>query len=605
MFHKRLVLLLILFACSTVRADDIFLHFQDKLTIADIARFDDLPTRLYLRSEFAPVPTKRYLPDEFVQLFIRILDGDYERELHIDAARSLERVALEKLADPAPFRKSLTSRLKQTESLLVIRACAMALVAADARDDAELLAELCQPDNEALCSQIEPKLASWNYQALVPTWQSRIRRPDDSTRVLVCLACRCLAEVGHTDSVQDLTVLALNEKARFLVRKAAARAVASLDAVKAGGAAILLVDGDIPQRVLAATLLETASEEKNRLLLAQLCEDSEDAVASLAWASLRQLDPPRLVEKLERGIAHKDANVRKTAIEVMQELPSPQHANWLNQLMSDEHIQVRNNARAALDQVASAESELRPLIVANAGAVLGNSNSSWQQLEQALLLLGQQSHAEFQPLCMPLLKHERHEVMVTAAWLLHMMPEPELGKGAVDHARVQWEYLNSPSVHGDGKIRDGVSEQMIFLFHMVASTKQMNAADLCAEMFSKAAPTSTENRAAGLWALGILKAGTPDDVLMGKFVERIFDDNPVDPEKELVKATSALALGWLGMKEAIPDLRRAHATYGTVGPLGFSVSTAVRMLGEEPEPTAVFGPSAIGDWPILPAPPRN
>jgi len=311
------------------------------------------------------------------------------------------------------------------------------------------------------------------------------------------------------------------------------------------------------------------------------------------------------VEKLQRGMVHRDANVRNSAISVMQQLPSKERSEWLTTMMGDEHLYVRNNARAALHQVANANADLRDGILVLAGDILGKQSTSWQQLEQSMLLLGQQSHSEFQSLSVPLLKHKRYEVMVTAAWLLHMMPKQELSEEVTKHAQEMWIVLTAPGASADGAQMRGVSEQLIFLFHHAASTKDERMTELCATMFSKSVPTFSETRAAGLWALGVLNTGRSDEALRARFVERVFDDNPFDPEKTIVKAASAYSLGLMGMPNSIADLRKAHEMYGTYGVLAQCVASAIRMLGEEPAAAVVPSRPGAGQWPIFPSVIKN
>lgn len=602
MRHFQCVLLLAaLNVSSSVCGDDIASDFRGQLIIADVARYDDLPTRMYLLPEFQEPAQSIVLSDDFVPLFVRVLNGDYENELHRDAARSLERVALEKLGDPELFRASLRHRLENTSDASVIDACVMALLAVDDSSAADLLATFCGSHNETLSIHIEPRLAKWKSTVLQEQWRQRIRHPLNYTRQMTALACRCLGEVGDKDSPDVLFRLALAEQTGMTVRQAAAGAAGRLDPDRAGTVAAELVSKDLRSRIIAATLLESAQSVQALDVISQLCEDSEDAVASLAWATLQKRKPEVLVEKLERGMVHRDANVRHSSISVMQQLPTKQRCEWLTVMLGDTHLYVRNNARAALHRVANEDAELRSGILDLAGGVLANKRAAWQQLEQSLLLLGQQSCSEFQAACIPLLSHERNEVMVTAGWLLHLMPKQQLADDVTKHAQFLWDYLNGDTLPSEELRCKGMARQLVFLFHYAASTKDENMKELCAAMFSKSVPAFPETRAAGLWALGIMNSGRSDEVLRARYVERIFDDNPFDPEREVVKAASAYSLGLMEMPNSMSDLRKANKMYGTYGVLAQCVEVAIRMLGEEPAKVVVPGPQGAGPWPIFPS----
>jgi len=249
--HIQYVLLLAAMSVSSiVCGDDIAADFRGELVVADVARFDDLPKRMYLLPEFKEPILPIKLPDDFVPLFIRVLNGDYENELHRDAARSLERVALEKLGDPELFRESLRNRLKDTSDRAVISACVMALVAADDSSSADLLATFCGPQNESLSIHIEPKLVDWKNAALLEQWRQRIRQPLNYSRQMTALACRCLGDMGDTDSLDVLLALAQDEHTGMTVRQVAARSAGKLAADRAGKAAAELVSGDISSRVV-------------------------------------------------------------------------------------------------------------------------------------------------------------------------------------------------------------------------------------------------------------------------------------------------------------------------------------------------------------------
>ena len=586
---------------SWAAADDIASDFRGELIIPEVARFDHLPARMYMLPEFTEPVARVVLPDDFVPMFVRVLSGKYDNELHRDAARSLERVANEKLADPDQFKDALHSRLQDTDDRAVVNACVMALVASDDSTAAELLSKYCTSEYEGLAIHIEPKLAEWKNTSIIERWQQRIKEPLNYTHQMTALACRCLGEIGDASSVDTLVQLVLDDRSQMTVRQAAAKAVGRIDPAKAGKAAAELISGGIPRRVLAASFLETANSNDSFQLLLQLCDDSESAISSRAWFTLQNLNPSLLVGKLPQGIVHPDANIRGSAISVMQQLPTLERCEWLMNMLADEHLYVRNNARIALHQISNRDSELKSRILSLCGSTVQDESSSWQDLEQSMLLLGQQSHSEYQAACIPLLKHARNEVMVTAAWLLHLMPQAALSSDIAAHTQKQWNYMKEQPVPAEIPRRDATSIQLMFLFHHGASTADKAMEGVCREMFSKDAPTVPETRAVALWALGYINAGRDDEKLRGRFVERVFDDSPVNPEHPTVKSGSAYSLGTLGMKNSIADLNRAHATYTKHGTLGACVCTALNLLGVEcslPEFDPITG---AGPWPLFPA----
>lgn len=579
--------------------------YDGPLELPEVARYQSLPTRLFMRPEFQEVEVAEVLSSEYVEVFVRVLDGDYDSGLHRDAAQSLERVARENLADKASYVSSLRSRLKTADSRMVQSACALALVAADDKESAEALAALCRPDNEILCGHIEPKLAKWQSLALQPVWQERLRLSKEHTIPLMLLACECLAETNDAQSIQPLVDLLQDEKERFAVRKSAAAAITKLDHTQAAELAANFATGSMPDRLLAVTLLATAQQPDALSLLSQLCDDSQNAIAAVAWDYLEQQDRQRLVDKLSKAISHPETNIRKVAVRVMKQVPSDQHSDLLNQMLNDQHIVVRNHAREALSHVAAAHPGLKNRIVENAGSVLADPESTWQSVEQSMLVLGVLRHPEYQDLCISLLSHPRDEVLATAGWLLHLMPRQKLAEPVVQMAKQQFEFNATKATSENSAHCMAISNQLMYLFHHAAYTGRTDIRDVASEMFSKSVLQYPETRAAGLWALATVFAGQDDEELRGKFSERLHDDDPNAPEWLTVKEAAALSLGILGIKDSVDDLQLAHSKYGLNGKLSECVRTALRMLGESPAEAPAVKPFDVGNWPIMPSTKRN
>lgn len=609
-FAKRIQLgVLLCLGCfgQTSVADETHADAHDYVgpfKIPAVVRYKKLPARLLLlRSEFAGTEVTEILPDSYIRLFTRLLDGDYDNELHRDAAQSLERVGRLKLARPESYVQSLRNRLKTSDSRIVTRACAIALAAANHPESAEDLAAVCLPNNEVVCTHVEPRLAEWDSRLLLDTWKARISHPDSFSNQLVILACQCLARVNDTASTETLLGIAKNELVQFPVRQAAAEAAGQLDSTRAARLAKTMASGEVLQRMLAVRLLQNTTSPDGLSQLADLCDASENAIAAIAWNSLEQLDNRLLTSKLEQSITHAEPNVRKVAVRVLKDIPSEQHNKWLNQLLRDSHIEVRNFARAALHDVATNMPTLRQQIVDSAGRNIADSLSNWQQIEQSLILLGQQRHPDFQADCIPLLTHPRNEVMVSAAWLLHVMPREELAEEIMAITYQQFEVVKKNhqkwSYTKPARL-EALSHEVKFLFLVAGYQRKKEIRKLADEMFSKSAPTLPETRAAGLWALGMALADTPNEALQKKWAARLHDDSPMAPEWDVVKAASALSLGLQGMENSVEILKSAHEKYGIESEFGMAVSTSLRMFGQDPPSPPKPEPKIIGNWPVSP-----
>ena len=354
----------------------------------------------------------------------------------------------------------------------------------------------------------------------------RINNPERFSDALIGLACDGLTQLKEVAAVSALERLLSNRLADYSIRHAAARALSTLDVQQAVSIAEGYAQEAVPDRLLACALLGHCKLDSGLAVLSQLCDDKSNAVASCGWETAVALEPWRLVEKLDRGVEHQDSNIRLAAIQVMRELPDVQRCDALHRLAADVHIGVRNSARRVLRTLADNTPELRDRILHNVGDSLMDGESSWQQLEQSLVLLGELRHREWQNEWVRLLEHDRPEVFVTSAWLLHLMPSQEM---ADDVAVLTLRRSEVPRV-------DGGSVQLVFLFQHAGFTKAKLLQPLCEKQFGNKVSERPEVRAAGLWALGKINAGNADTAMVAKLLERIFDDDPFFPSTQLFVA---------------------------------------------------------------------
>lgn len=572
------------------------MYYEGRLSIPAVARFRQLPLRLFLRSEFDLPTADRYFPEEYLPRFLQIMQGDFDNELKYHVARALERIVRERLTSIDAILPVVRTTLQQSDDLNVRRACAMVLTAADTQEHAAVLSELCRAGDLHASLLIEPKLADWKSNELTTEWLNRIRQPEQHSRVLIGLACNGLSRLANTDALPELAGLAESDTTRFQIRKAAAAAVSRLSAEQAVDIATRLADGSLEDRITAVTLLQAAAGEPGLKLLSSLCDDDTGTVAALAWDALFRQDPQRLTDRLQDASRHAEANVRRTVIRTCAALPTAERCDLLNQMMADRNLYVRNHAREALIKLAESNADLKAGILANAGDVTAQTDAAWEQLEQAMVLLSVLRHDQYQPNSIALMKHARPEVYVTAAWMLHLMPRNELSGPAVAQAAATWEKMQDTKLP-QPEI-DALSLQLGFLFHVAGFCGDNGLREVMELQFDKSVPTAVPSRASAMWALGMLAEGSEDADLQSRFVERIFDDNPIDPEAFEVRAGSALALGLLGSRTAIDDLRRALNNYGYGSELSKAAATALVQLGEERPVFPDIPPEPLSGWPI-------
>ncbi len=574
--------------CSADALSQESFDFKGELKLPAIVRYRELPRRMYLEPEFSLPPVKWYLEPRLPAFFERVLRSAADDEILIEASQCLERVQGEKYADVSHTAELLQQHLVDNDNELVRQSCASALAAMGRLEFAGDVAQYCVPRYEALCLDVEPTFVSWGEDGLKETWLRRVETPAAFPDALVDLACQGLSQMNETSAVAALERILADLTFSYPVRYAAANALGQLGRQKSVELAQTFLEGPITSRLLACALLRHCDSDGGFGLLDRLCDDSSNAVASRGWDTLFEQNPSQLIEKLSSGAVHADSNVRLTAIKVLRMFPDAAGCVTLQAMTSDVHIKVRNSARHVLRDFSTADTDLRKGILAGAGAVIVNKDSSWQELEQSMVLLGELRHRQWQSAQIRLLDHPRGEVYVTAAWLLHLMPHyPAAAEIAAITTR---RYKAITDVDN--------ALQLVFLFQHAGIIKDDSLQSLCEKQFVKG--PLAEMRAGGLWALGKINSGNPDERLIPQFVERIFDDDFEDPEDFDVRRMCVLALVWMDARPCVSDIRRARSAYGEASMLGEACRWALPQLGADALPPLESPRLPIRDFSVSP-----
>ena len=569
--------------------------FLGPLEISHIARFNRLPMRMFLEPHLIPPPVVGKLDSRFVPLFdktLREIDSD---ELLETAAFSLARVAREELQDISGSTDILLKHLESHSSLRVRFACARALVNADISQSAAAVLKLDEFADDSQRVWIDRALARWKFAAAGEIWKQRLAA-DAETTLAVSLACDGLAALGDSQ-VSDLLQSVLGgELLAFEKRKAAARALSVLNPDAAFAAAESFMQGRVFERLLAIQLLSTAKPEAHaRLVL--LCTDASDGVASSAWVALLRMNPEILIPALPTGRSHRDAVVRMTAAHIMQRFPDAERSAWLHALLSDRHLEVRNVAREMSVLVADKQPHLRDGIIAMAGDTLAANSDDWQGIEQSLLLLGQLRAGQFSDRCVPLLEHPRNEVLVTSAWLMHLFPDMAVQDAVRKHLLRNEDMFKTPAQIPPGA---DIGQQSSYLIQYAGLERMKDLQALLEPNFSKGAPGGIYKRTAAMWSLGLFHENDPASELATSFLGRVADRVGMAPEQEVVRRMSAIALGLMRAKSAVPGLLEAYELDPGNSVIPDSARWSLGMIGEPlPDPLQPYS-QAVGGWRLSP-----
>ena len=445
----------------------------------------------------------------------------------------------------------LLRTLKAADGRPVVRlAAARALVVLEARAAAPVLFQLVDVDGLDANQFVEPALAAWDYRPIRDVWLRRVSEPHTSDRRLV-LATRGLATVGETKAVPALLQLVRTPAVSAAVRVEAARALAVLESKGLEDVASDLSQDGSPRglvdRLVSASLLASHQGKNAEALLLKLAVDSEPAVAAIALKRLLELDPNLIVAMAERILSSRDANVRHLGAQTLVARPTPNAIQQLGPILDDPHPDVRRYVQASFHELAARKEFDQPVREA---AMKVLATDRWRGLEQAALLLGALDHKPAADRLVELLRFQRSEVCVTVAWALRKLALRSTLNAMLDHAQQTTDDRFRPDLP-----EEAVANQISQIFQAFGQMKFADAESLL-RLYIPKGSHHQESRAAAIWALGHIHADHPRPDLTKLFSERLSDLSPMDPECEKVRSMSAVSLGRMKAKDALPTLRK-------------------------------------------------
>ena len=563
------------------------------ISLPPIVRYQSLPMRMHLEPFIPQLGNLTELDNRLVPLWERSLREGTDPELVEVAALSLARVAELKLADIHTAEKSLLTLAQNSENHRIRYAAAFALAVSDARSSASTLVKLAEAGTDAQRIRIEPALIRWKTPAALELWNARLSDAG-TTNASFQLATEGLVSINHREAIELLLRMTPDSGVSYTKRMAAAKAAARLSADQALAASEALSTGDVQQRLLALALLNTENNEA-QIKSATFCEDPSDAVASVAWQQVYQRDSALLQDHLETGRRHGDAHVRITAARTMRIWPNSERVKWLQELLSDIHIEVRNVSRSMLVLVAAEHPEFKEQIIAQAAAVLKPESSDWQGIEQSLVVLAQLQATQFSQAAFQLLGHDSDEVVVTAAWLIQLFPDEAIREQVRNEIEQCEERLSRSEVSHNVK---SIHEAMLLQYAGLVRMKELQP--IMERQFSKSAPGTIEKRASGLWALAVIHEKTANEELAKKFEARVQDRSSLPPEYMPVRRSSVMALGLLRSTKSVPVVMESYQVDPPPDGIPDTARWVLPLLGEPMPPELPRTVVGVGGWRIIP-----
>ena len=556
-----------------------------------LGQFDDYDLAMFDRPKFSWNPqTSVNYGEGLKELWSRALDRpDPElQRLVIDTIAIAHRREIQGIDELKP--KLLEMARAPNQSLEVVRALAQTLIEFDARDQAQLLADLTRQHGATVSQIVEPAIAKWKSPVLEQVWLDRVGGPAAGTAMMV-LAIEGLAAIGSEQATEPLTSIVRNVGERSQLRMAAASALGQMNVPGlvelANELASLKSQPDAVHPILAVRLLSRQTDSQAIELLTGLLDRESTAVHSEALGQLYRIDFNLVDLHRDKLLTSRDVNVRRWCLKALADKKQEDRVELICRLLDDVNPTLRRDAAASLIELAT-DAGLGEVVIAETSNVLAQSN--WRGCEQACVVLTRLDHKSSGRRMVELLGHQRGEVQVAAAWGLSKLRIQELLPDMLDHAQSVYEGFRS------GVLNDsmpGASLHVAHLFIAFGDQVHAPAEALMRQYMPKDFSLGLESRAAAAWALGMLHVGDPQPDLISIFVGRI-NDNGIEPDTDEIRNMSAISLGRMQAESALPDLRKL-----AVEGMAACYWAIEQMTGEKP-PDPTPQQVTLDDWFLAP-----
>lgn len=517
-----------------------------------------------------------------------------EAETRRMAAGTFAIAASRSMPDLEPAIEPLRAILTGDDDPVVRRCAASALVALNARDAAAELQAAAAADGLLMAEIVEPALARWSERAARDVWLARLADPQCEP-ALRRLAIESLATVGASDAKDALLASVIDDDQPLAVRVAAATACGQLQPTGLTETAVDLASRRLRPRhvgpLLAAILLARHDDPASVELLTSLAEDIEPTVATAALDRLRQIDNDLALPLSRAAITSPDAGLRRVGAEILIAQGDAAAIDSLCPLLDDRNPGVRGHVAGALVAFAANEA-LTDSVLTGSMTVLGGTG--WRGLEQASLVLGTLDHEPAADRLLELMNNPRPEAALAAAWALRKLAVESTLAPLLSFA----EQAHKVMAESSAPRHVGLQVSQLFQFF---GEMRYEPSEALMRQFVPKSTLLPDARAAACWALGHLKAASPDEQLAEAFAARLADVASPNPEQEIVRTMTAISLGRMKSESQLPTLRTFAAQHGPIDSVGLACLWAIEQIAGEPwekVETLTFG---VSGWFLQPA----
>lgn len=547
------------------------------------------------------VVVKKFSP-KLKPLWLSALDRP-EADLQRQAAEAIARAHRMGMPGLAEAAGPLAAALESPGQRLAVKlSLAQALIEIDARQTAPVLAAHGAKDGMDMAQVVEPALARWDYRPLRSVWLSRLDDPGTPQRLLV-LAIQCVQTTGETKAAPALRRMALDPLAAPDLRVEAARALASLQPQGLEDDARRLAADKEPvkllDRLVGASMVRRHSGDAAVKLLLECAVDREPAIAAIGLRRLLEIDPMLAKPVVGQAVASPDSQVRQLAAEILVGQATPEAVALLGTLLDDPHPGVRKYAQASMIALAA-----RPVLdgPVRQAAMKMLMTDRPRGLEQAAIVLGALDHKPAADRLVQLLEFSEPKVYITAAWALCRLAVPATAGPIYGMVRRETEtmaalakevdrrFAENPDAPGEVPLLLDRYERLNHLIQALGRLRHAVADGLLRGYLPKprkrgpleptdlAATAQLSLRAAAVWTLGHLHAGSLDADLAAVLLQRLGDLDPNNPEGEEVRSMAAVTLGRMGASQIAAPLREFGEASGVGSPLANACDWALAQL---------------------------
>jgi HEAT repeat protein len=535
----------------------------------------------------------KVFPPRLTPLWLQALERP-ENELKCQAATTIALAHRRGMPGLEATVEPLLRALDQPEQHPTVRlAAAQALIALDARQAAPRLFAHAQTDGIEMQLLVEPVLARWDYAPARAVWLERVTGTSLPGRSWV-VAVQALGTVREAKATPRLRELALTPTTDPIVRLEAARAVGVIQPTGLEKDAERLASekaapGSVAH-LAAASVLRKHRSPQAVAILQRLAVEAEPAASAVALEGLLDIDPRHVLPLLAKVVASPDALVRTRGVEAHRRVPRPEHLRLVAELLDDPHPQVRVGARKALLETAQAP-EHAETVRREAMRLLATTR--WRALEQAAILLTLLDHKPAAPRLVELLRFERPEVFITAAWGLRRLAVPETLAAQLGEIDRRWQRSLRPDATDP---RAEVELQVAQLVQSLGTARYAPAVPVLTRFVPKRFNIGHEARAGAIWSLGLLHAKAPPQRLVEELIERMTDESIIMEEDLRVRRMSAITLGRMKAQEAVESLRQYYPRKLTTEPFPNACGWALQEITGEPLPKAATVEASQTGW---------